>query len=587
MLMYAADSAMFLHELIVVFFASKRISFLTAFVCWAPDDIKLIKHKETIREFQAMATGAGLRIRFFNQLLEPPELPPAAVPREGGLLDLQCPHADSVLNQASSSRAFNLRYTWLLLHNSSSNSSLDDLLSEADILPDADVTLVTDDTLLDVYRIKKAQPLILTDWGLTPNVSFAGLEEFWAKQPTAVARRKDLRNVRLKCEVIVSQPQYFKGWNDLTQRQIDTYPKLTHPLMLLLAEDLHFRYSMRQVDLYGEEHNGSFNGLAGSLQRGEVDIGAASIFMRGDRWRILHYVAETLELRGAFIFRQPVQAAVTNVFLLPFSRGVWAATVIVSVGAALLLALLSRVCVFMDPNLQFITPAETFTFAIGTICQQGFHMTPSLTSARLVMFSALLLALFAFTAYSAKIVSILQAPSNALRTIDDLVHSSIGVGVQETTYKKVYFAESNDPATRRLYRKKLLPLGDRAYFSVSDGIERMRTEFFAFQVEEGSGYDVISKTFTEHEKCGLMQIQAFKLPMVSIPVKKYSGYRELFAVRFRWQREVGLMDQVRRVWMQPKPRCDAGAGGFTSVTIQDVLPCVQVTAGVVGNGKWV
>ncbi|KAI5633240.1 glutamate receptor 1-like [Phthorimaea operculella] len=501
---------------------------------------------ETARELHATATGAGLRVRFFAQRSVLPELPPAAVPREGVLLDLQCPHAGAVLNQASSSRAFNFRYTWLLLHNSSFNSSLDDLLMETEILPDADVTLVLDDVLFDVYRIKKDQPLILTDWGLTTNVSLAGLEEFWAKQPTAVARRKDLRNVRLKCEVIVSQPQYFKGWSDLTQRQIDTYPKLTYPLMMLVADDLHFRYSMRQVDLYGEEHNGSFNGLAGSLQRGEVDIGAASLFMRGDRWRILHYVAETLELRGAFMFRQPVQAAVTNVFLLPFSRGVWAATVIISAGAALLLAVLSRVCAFMDPDLKHITPAETFTFAIGTICQQGCKC-------------------FAVV-----------APSNALRTIDDLVHSSIGVGVQETTYKKVYFAESNDPATRRLYRKKLLPLGDRAYLSVSDGIERMRTEFFAFQVEEGSGYDVISKTFTEHEKCGLMQIQAFKLPMVSIPVKKYSGYRELFAVRFRWQREIGLMEQVRRVWMQPKPRCDAGAGGFTAVTMEDLLPCVEI-----------
>lgn len=63
-------------------------------------------------------------------------------------------------------------------------------------------------------------------------------------------------------------------------------------------------------------------------------------------------------------------------------------------------------------------------------------------SARLVMFSSLLTALFAFTAYSAMVVSILQAPSDAIRTIDDMARSRMELGVQETTYKKVYFAVS-------------------------------------------------------------------------------------------------------------------------------------------------
>lgn len=50
-------------------------------------------------------------------------------------------------------------------------------------------------------------------------------------------------------------------------------------------------------------------------------------------------------------------------------------------------------------------------------------------------------------------------------------------------------------------------------------------------MEEPSGYDIISKTFTEHEKCGLQQVQAFRLPMVAVPVRRHSGYKELFATR--------------------------------------------------------
>lgn len=77
--------------------------------------------------------------------------------------------------------------------------------------------------------------------------------------------------------------------------------------------------------------------------------------------------------RGAFLFRQPPQSSVSNVFLLPFSRGVWAACALVFAAAGALLAALSRPrrLVSTDPSLVQLTPAEAFTFAIGTICQQG------------------------------------------------------------------------------------------------------------------------------------------------------------------------------------------------------------------------
>ncbi|CAH2107908.1 unnamed protein product [Euphydryas editha] len=375
----------------------------------------------------------------------------------------------------------------------------------------------------------------------------------------------------------ISQPQYFKGWSDLTTRQIDTFPKLTYPLLMLCGEDLNFRFNLKQVDLYGEERNGTFDGLVGRMQRGELEVGVTSMFMRADRWRVLHYCAETVELKGAFLFRQPSPSAVSNVFALPFSRGVWAAAAAVFSGAGALLALFGRVARrrTSDPVALRLTVTESFTYAIGTICQQGSDLSPRLWSVRLLMFCTLLASLFAFTSYSAKIVAILQAPSNALHTIADLAHSPMDLGVQETTYKRVYFAESKDPATQMLYRRKLLPLGERAYLSVLDGIARVRTGLFAFQVEQSSGYDIISKTYTEREKCGLKEIKAFTLPMVAVPVRKHSGYKELLGARLRWQREVGLMDRFRRVWTSARPQCDAGRGGFVSVRLADVLPAAR------------
>ncbi|XP_050669770.1 glutamate receptor ionotropic, kainate 4-like [Leptidea sinapis] len=348
---------------------------------------------------------------------------------------------------------------------------------------------------------------------------------------------------------------------------------------MLLAEDLNFRYNMKQVDVYGVNKQGRFDGLAGELQRGEVEVGVASMFMRTDRLLVLHYCSETVELKGAFIFHQPSQSAVSNVFVLPFSRGVWLAAGSSCCGAALLLAVLASVVRRLDlpdHRVARLHLAESFTFAIGTICQQGSEVTPQLMSARVLMLFTLLSCVFAFTAYSAKIVSILQSPSSAMQTIDDLAQSPMQLGVQDTTYKKVYFAESKEPATRRLFQRKIQPQGERAYLSVVEGIERVRTQLFAYQVEQSSGYDVISRTYTESEKCGLKEIQAFKLPMVAVPIRRHSGYRDLFAVRLRWQREVGLMGRARHTWLAAQPQCRQAGGGFVSIGISDVLPAVLV-----------
>ncbi|XP_028169819.1 ionotropic receptor 75a-like isoform X3 [Ostrinia furnacalis] len=511
---------------IISFFLSKKISLITTFLCWNAEELHLLWRASQEQGLRARAGGAGT------------ELPAHGLHREGGVLDLGCPHADLIINAASESRGFNYRYTWLLLHNSTFDVDvMNSILSDSAILPDAEVTFASIDKLVDVYRVKVNEPFVTTTLGVTRDSNRQEFEALWGILKTTVTRRKNLNNIYLKAATTITQPQNFKGWDDLTVKHIDTFPKLTYPLLLLCAEDLNFRLNLRQVDLYGEQMNGSFNGLAGLLQRSAVELGVTSMFMRPDRLGILHFCSETVELRGAFIFRQPPKSSVSNVFLLPFSRGVWCACGGVLAAAGALLAALAtpRRLLRADPALVQITPAEAFTFAIGTICQQGFHVSPRVASVRLVMFCTLLASLFAFTSYSAKIVAILQTPSDAIRTIDDLSRSPMTLGVQETTYKRVYFA-----------------------------------------VEESSGYDIISKTFTESEKCGLKLIQAFKLPMVAVPIRKHSGYRELFAVRLRWQREVGLIERSRRIWLAARARCDAAGAGFISVRLSDVLPAVQV-----------
>ncbi|XP_022814472.1 glutamate [NMDA] receptor subunit 1-like [Spodoptera litura] len=561
-----------LISFILSYFITKDLSIMTAFICWP---------SEQALELQRSARVAGVRLTVVSELRHSAPMTTSGYFREAMLLDLNCPDTHFVLEKASRSRVLNKRHSWLLLHNSSAEPALvEDTLYAYEILPDADVVWSSPDSLVDVYKTKPNQPLLQVELGLSRNSSRHELLSLWGALPTAVTRRRDLRNVSLKGISVVTEPDNFKGWADLRNRQIDTFPKFTYPLMMLLAQDLHFRFDLRQVDFYGVSHNGSFDGLVGHLQRREAEVGLASLFMRHDRMQVADFFSETCVLACAFIFRQPSRSAVSNVFLAPFSAGVWGASACVAASAALLLVALRRLRQHtrVSTDLQLFTLLEAVTFVLGSLCQQGFHRTPPVTSVRVVMFSTLLTSLFVFTAYSAKIVAILQTPSTALQTIDDLVRSPMTIGVQDTTYKTVYFLESPEKSTQQLYRHKILPQGERAYHSVVDGIARVRTGFFAFQVEKSSGYDIIKQTFTEREKCSLSEIEAFKPPLVAVPMKKHSGYRELFASRLRWQREVGLMDRARHMWLVSRPRCEAAGTGFVSIGLIDVLPALQVLA---------
>ncbi|KPI96907.1 Glutamate receptor delta-1 subunit [Papilio xuthus] len=360
-----------LPAFVCAFFAAKNVHLLTAFLCWRSVEVVGVWRECAARGVRMRAAGCCW----------PLPLPAVGARREGVLLDVHCPHAKVLLDKASVAHAFNHRYSWLLLDTAAAeaNGSVDykvesrsqAMLRFAAVLPDADVVWATPAAAMDVYRVAVGWPLVNT---ALPSPS-AAMWAAWSALPAAAARRRDLAGVRLSAATVVSRPQQFSGWADVSSRAVDTFPKLTYPLMMLLAEDLNFRYDLRQVDAYGEELNGTFGGLAGLLQRG-IDIGVASMFMRADRWRALHYAAETIELKGAFIFRQPAQSAVANVFALPFSRGVWAAAGCAACAAGALLAALAalaRIAGAPEPALVHITLPDCFTFVMGAICQQGAH----------------------------------------------------------------------------------------------------------------------------------------------------------------------------------------------------------------------
>ncbi|VVC30078.1 Ionotropic glutamate receptor [Cinara cedri] len=73
--------------------------------------------------------------------------------------------------------------------------------------------------------------------------------------------------------------------------------------------------------------------------------------------------------------------------------------------------------------------------------------------------------------------------------------------------------ESRDPIIRKLYETKITPYYESDLFTdAAKGTERICTEFHGFMVEKTSAYRVVNKKWQEDEKCGLYEIQLFKLP---------------------------------------------------------------------------
>lgn len=176
---------------------------------------------------------------------------------------------------------------------------------------------------------------------------------------------------------------------------------------------------------------------------------------------------------------------------------------------------------------------DAASFVWGAACQQGTHLIISPTSGRFVVLTTFLAALALFTSYSASIVALLQSPSTSIKTVNDLLASPLKVSVQDAAYTRFYFMKSNDSVLRKVYKVKVAPAGEKGWiYDTTAGVERVRTELMAYQLEEKPAYKAISKTYTESEKCSLSEIHILTLPIATVTVEKNFPFKELYKIRY-------------------------------------------------------
>nr|APZ81415.1 ionotropic receptor 75d [Adelphocoris lineolatus] len=496
-------------------------------------------------------------------------LSPLEVRRSGIVLDLSCNQSKEILHDMSSRKMFGLEMEWLLMSEGSAPEEAE--LPDLYILPGSSVTLsVTSPSSIsfyDTYRITRRLPYKFTLLGAVARDE--DVLPQW-KRPSRVNYEQNLLTT-----VSVIHSLDIRKLTDPDVAEEDRWPAIHFPVVVNVAYQLNFKFDLRLESVHGWKFpNGSFEGMIGVMEREEVDFGASGVIMREDRRKHVDYTVDYFEFKTGIIFKQPSLSSVSNIYLLPFSRHVWAAC-----GGLLLFVLIILCIAVSSGDAQTFTPPATFldmvNIVLGFVCQQGSYLAPVTISGRIVVFVSSLAALFLYTSYSANIVALLQSTSSVLKTLKDLTNSHLGLKVQINEYHLGYFLEAVDEDVITLYNKKVKNQPE-TFVNGTRGVEFMRTGDFAFCVEFDLAYKQISKTFQEEEKCGLGEMHLFFVPRLSIPVIKRSGHREHFTQTIIWQWESGMLDRISRIWLARRPRCESTGGGYLRVGLKDFNPALKV-----------
>uniref|UniRef100_A0A2S2NTB4 Glutamate receptor delta-1 subunit n=1 Tax=Schizaphis graminum TaxID=13262 RepID=A0A2S2NTB4_SCHGA len=510
--------------------------------------------------------------------------------RYGILVDVSCDQvATTLLQKASKHRLFNMQNDWILINSRRNESHARDTsaiafetfemhLSEAYVLPESNVFLFVDFAggweIWEGFKVSKMERIQVNRYGMvtTDKLNF--------EKNHSISFRSNLRGITLKATTVISEPNKFKGFYPFADTDLDTFAQMHYDLNMILQDQLNFKIDLGIVDSFGWNlGNGSFSGLTGQLQREEIDFGGIGSFIRKDRMTAIDYTVGTFYRQPAALFKQPPLSSVHNICILPFKFEVWMVTLFTFIGFTILIAFLSRTTrAFKKDEKETLNVLDSVTIVHGAICQQGYTMNLNAGSIRVAIFVLFLTAVFLFTSYSASIVALLQSPSNSIKTINDLVESSMTFSAQITPYSRVYFDESDDPLLRKLYDKKMKSHEKDMYTEASTGITRIRTEFHGFLIEVVSAYKLISQLWREEEKCGISEIQLFKLPILALAVVKRSGYKDILKQKLMQQQEVGLKNRIIRRWIPAKPMCDSSnrANQFVSVSIKEIYPMLQI-----------
>ncbi|KAG6450986.1 hypothetical protein O3G_MSEX006868 [Manduca sexta] len=372
-------------------------------------------------------------------------------------------------------------------------------------------------------------------------------------------RRNDLSGVVLSCPVVVLkklEEETFEHYlMQATHVGFDSLHKLKYITLLNYLKDMYnMTYDLQRTNSWGYIRNSSFDGMVGSLQRGQTDIGGSPIFFRADRNEIIDYTAEVWHSRHSFIFRHPKHpSGLYTIYTRPLSTIVWYSVLALLLFSTVVLCVIFKLSWSQSSDSSF---SLALLFLWGALCQQGTSLVQQSTSMKILIFSTFVYSAILYQYYTASVVStlLMEAPKN-IKTLKDLLESNLRIGVEEALYDRDYFKRTTDPVALEIYKRKVKQGASENFFLPEKGMALVKMGGFAFHVDTIVSYGIVKKTFSEREVCDIQDVPMYAPHRLGAVMKKHSPYRDHLAYGIRKIMETGLMYRIKWAWDEPRPSC--------------------------------
>ena len=138
------------------------------------------------------------------------------------------------------------------------------------------------------------------------------------------------------------------------------------------------------------------------------------------------WILKHLYYRVDAFFVQPPVSTARNLYIAPFNVDLWLAML----GSWLLLIIGMKACAWIKSLRAEVEEEDrevlkdVFLWAVGAICQQGWHIQPVSMSLRIIFVVGYLCGLLCFVAFSAAIVSLLSVKIVPVKSMEDLLRNS-------------------------------------------------------------------------------------------------------------------------------------------------------------------
>nr|NP_001345804.1 ionotropic receptor 75g precursor [Aedes aegypti] len=492
------------------------------------------------------------------------------------VIDAGCSKSKNLLRSAG--QLLYYRVKWIIINNKTSKcEQFLKFFDNLQVLISSEVYYICEENGVQGFAIKQVYRLSLTTELIEETFGFWNKGVIVNSQFSKYSsvRRHNLNHYKLRASIVITHNETVNHLEDYSEKHVDAVTKSNYFLTKHVAQDLNATLKFSYVNQC------KFSGMIGELQSDLADLGGTALFLTADRIKEIDYLSMTTPTSVKFIFRSPKLSFTDNVFLLPFSATVWVCIISFIVLSGVLLLIIMKVelrCTrvryqnIVRPNL-----IDTVMNMFGALCQQGSYVEPKSLPSKCLILLSLIILMFLYASYSANIVALIQSPSNKIKTLEDLLNSRLEAGAEDTVYNRYYFMHETEPVRKAIYDRKMKHRdgSDSTFITLQKGVEKVRQGQYAFHVELGVCYKVISETFQEDEKCGLQEIEYLNIVDTYYAVQKNSSFRELVRLSLFKLREFGI--QHREYWMlyTRKPTCSGGSS-FIPVSIVDVWPALTL-----------